>query len=193
MDPKIIEIAQRIQGMREILELTPEEMAEATDVSVEEYLQYESGTRDFGFTFLFECAKTFGIDIVELMTGEKPKLSSYTIVRAGKGLPIKRRKGFTYQHLAYRMKNKLAEPFVVTAPYSEAEQDAPILLTHHKGQEMDYVLKGALKMQVKDHVEVLNEGDSIYYDSSNPHGMIATGGADCMFLAMVIREPGEKK
>ena len=44
-------------------------------------------------------------------------------------------------------------------------------------------------MQVGDHVEVLNEGDSIYYDRSTPHGMIAVDGADCTFLAVVL--PGE--
>lgn len=189
METKIIEIAQRIKSLREILEISEEKMARKTDLSPEEYRAMESGTRDFSFTFLYECAKVFGVDIVELLTGEKPKLSSYTVVRSGHGLPIRRRKGFTYQHLAYLMKDKLAEPFVVTAPYYEEEQGKPIPLSHHKGQEFDYVLKGSLKIQLNEHVEVLGEGDSIFYDSSNGHGMIATGGNDCTFLAFVIRDP----
>jgi len=188
-----MEIAQRIKGLREILELTPQQMAQYTDVTLEEYLEYESGNQDFGFTFLYECAKVFGVDIVELLTGERPKLSHYTIVRSGKGLPIRRREGFTYEHLAYRIKNKLAEPFLVTAPYSAEEQDKPIMLSRHKGQEFDFVLKGSLKMQLQDHVEVLGEGDSIFYDSGYPHGMIATGGSDCVFLAVVIKNPNGKK
>ena len=193
METKIMEIAQRIKGLREILELTPQQMAQYTDVTLEEYLEYESGNQDFGFTFLYECAKVFGVDIVELLTGERPKLSHYTIVRSGKGLPIRRREGFTYEHLAYRIKNKLAEPFLVTAPYSAEEQDKPIMLSRHKGQEFDFVLKGSLKMQLQDHVEVLGEGDSIFYDSGYPHGMIATGGSDCVFLAVVIKNPNGKK
>ena len=193
METKIMEIAQRIKGLREILELTPQQMAQYTDVTLEEYLEYESGNQDFGFTFLYECAKVFGVDIVELLTGERPKLSHYTIVRSGKGLPIRRREGFTYEHLAYRIKNKLAEPFLVTAPYSAEEQDKPIMLSRHKGQEFDFVLKGSLKMQLQDHVEVLGEGDSIFYDSGYPHGMIATGGSDCVFLAVVVKDPNGKK
>ena len=42
-----------------------------------------------------------------------------------------------------------------------------------------------------DHVEVLEEGDSIYYNSSAPHGMIATGGQDCLFVAVVMNGEDE--
>lgn len=193
MSAKLMEIAQRIRGLREILEITKEDMAKRTDVSLEQYVAYETGENDFGFTFLYKCANVFGVDIVELLTGEKPRLSFYTVVRSGKGLPMSRRKGFTYQHLAYRLQNKLSEPFLVTAPYSEEEQEQPIKLSHHKGQEFDYVVKGSLKVQLEDHVEILGEGDSIYYDSSFGHGMVATGGNDCMFLAVVIKDPSDQE
>ncbi len=192
MEAKIKEIAERIYGLRILLELTQEEMAKKTDTSLEQYKQYESGEADFGFTFLYDCAKAFGVDIVELLTGEKPRLSFYTVVRAGEGLPMKRRKGFTYQHLAFRIKDKLSEPFMVTAPYDPEEQTQPIHLSHHEGQEFDYILKGSLKVQLENHVEVLTEGDSIFYDSGHGHGMIATGGADCVFLAFVMK-PGKEK
>lgn len=192
METKIKEIAQRIRGLREILEISQEDMARKTDTSLEQYQQYEDGTSDFGFTFLYECAKVFDVDIVELLTGEMPRLSFYTVVRRGKGLPMKRRKGFTYHHLAYRIKDKLSEPFLVTAPYFEEEQTKPIVLNHHKGQEFDYVLKGSMKIQLDDHIEVLSEGDCIYYDSSHGHGMIATGGSDCTFLAFVMKDQREE-
>ncbi|MDR2933553.1 MAG: XRE family transcriptional regulator [Oscillospiraceae bacterium] len=188
METKIMEIAQRIRELRMILEMSEQEMADITDVSLEEYREYEAGKKDYSFTFLYECARAFGVDIVELLTGENPKLSFYTVVRAGKGLPIRRRQSFTYQHLAYRLKDKLAEPFVVTAPYNEHEQNTPIHLSHHEGQEFDFILKGSLKVQIDDHIEVLGEGDAIYYDSGHGHGMIATGGAECVFLAVVIGE-----
>lgn len=188
METRIMEIAQRIRGLREIFEYSQQQMAEKIGISEAQYAEYESGEVDFGFTFLYECANLFGVDIVELLTGEDPKLSFYTVVRSGKGLPMRRRKGFTYQHLAYRMKDKKTEPFLVTAPYSEAEQAQPIQLNRHTGQEFDYVLKGSLKIQLEDHVEVLGEGDAIYYDSGYAHGMIATGGNDCVFLAFVMKD-----
>jgi len=191
METKIIEIAERIRGLRIIEDLTVEEMASATDVSVEEYAACENGQRDLSFTFLYKCAKKLGIDIVEILTGDHPKLSFYSIVRKDKGLDIKRREGFKYEHVNYLLKNKSAEAFVVTAPYKPEEQDAPIHLSTHKGQELDYVISGQLKVQFEDKVEILNAGDTAYYDSGRGHGMIATGGQECKFLAVVIRENKE--
>ncbi|MDL2247688.1 XRE family transcriptional regulator [Bacteroides sp. OttesenSCG-928-J23] len=193
METNVKEIAQRIKGLRELLEITAEEMAADCNVPLEQYLQHESGELDFTFTFLYDCARVFGIDIVELITGDRPKLSFYTVVRSGKGLPIRREKGFTYRHLAYRMKNKLTEPFLVTAPYSDEEQKKPIPLTRHRGQEFNYVLQGTLKVQIDDHIETLEEGDSILYNSfyGKGHGMVAAGGKDCTFLAFVVKEETE--
>lgn len=188
MESRITEIAQRIKGTREILEYSVEEMAAATEVTPEEYVELESGNSDFTFTFLFKCAEKFGIDMIELMSGDQPKLSFYEVVRAGGGLPIARRKGFGYRHLAHLFKDKLAEPFLVTAPYSEAEQDAPIRLSRHEGQEFNYIIRGALKVAMENHIEILHEGDSIYYDSGHAHGMVATEGEECVFLSIILKK-----
>lgn len=186
MEYEISQVAQRVRGLREILEISKEEMAKITDISVKEYEACEDGEADFSFTFLYKCAKRFGVDITELITGDVPKLSFYSIVRKGEGLPIDRRAGFKYRNVAYLFKQKIAEPFIVTAVYREEEQQEPIHLSTHNGQEFDYILKGKLKVQLEDHIEVLNEGDSLYYDSGHKHGMIATGGEDCVFLAVVM-------
>ncbi len=188
METRIAEIAERIKTLREILELSVEEMAKATGISADEYVQLESGNSDFSFTFLYRCAEVFGVDLVELLTGENPRLSFYSIVRKDKGLPIKRREGFTYQHLAPLFKEKFAEPFLVTAPYSEKEQGEPIHLSSHEGQEMDFILEGSLKVAMENHIETLHEGDAIYYNSGHGHGMIAADGKDCRFLAIVLKD-----
>ena len=193
METRVKEIAERIKGLREIMEFTPEEVAEAVGVSTEEYLRHENGETDFNFTFLYKCADKLDVDIVELLTGDNPHLSFYSIVRAGTGLDIKRREGFRYEHLAYRFKNKIAETFLVTAPYREEEQDQPISLSYHEGQEFDYILSGSLKTQMEGHVEILHAGDAIYYDSGRGHGMIATGVKECVFLAVVMRAQNEEE
>ncbi len=189
---RITEIAERIRSLRSLMDISEEEMAEVTGLTVEEYREYEKGKLDFPFTFLLKSAERFGVDITELLTGDNPKLSFYTVVRRGQGPQIERRKGFEYRHLAYLMKNRMAEPFLVTAPYVEAEQNKPIKYSTHEGQEFDMVLKGILKIDIKGHMEVLNEGDSIYYDSGQKHGMIAIGGSECQFLAVVIKPTKSK-
>lgn len=188
MDNKIIEIGQRIKGLREILEVSVEEMSNYLDVTAEDYVAHENGKKDFSFTFLHKCAQKFGVDIVELMTGENPRLSFFTVTKKGHGLNINRREGFSYQHMGANLKGKMCEPFIVKAPFRAEEQDKEITLSKHEGQEFDLVLKGSLKVRMENHILVLEEGDAIMYDSGHGHGMIATNGADCEFLAVVIKK-----
>lgn len=187
MENKLTEIAERIKALREIFGFSAAEMAAATNLTAGQYAELEGGTRDFSFTFLYLCAGKFGVDMIELLTGENPHLTGYTVVRGGKGLPIKRREGFEYNHLAANFRDKFAEPFLVKAPYSEAAQNQPIAMSVHEGQELDYVLSGTLKFAHDGHFEILNAGDSVYYDSGTPHGMIAAGDSDCVFLAVVLK------
>lgn len=184
----IKEVAERLQGLRTACDLSIEEFCEKTDMNVEDYKKIEAGEKDFSVTFLYKCSELFNVDLVAILTGTTPKLTTYSVVRKDKGLPIERRERFAYQHLAYSFKNKEIEPLLVKAPYDEAEQEKPIKLSVHEGQEWDYVIKGSLKFVIGDHIEILNEGDSVYYNSNTPHGMIAYGGEDCEFLAVLIKK-----
>ena len=142
-------------------------------MTLEEYNNHEAGNVDFSVTFLSKCASIFEVDLIELLTGEGPKLSYISVVRKGKGLPFKRFEGFSYYHLAPTFMDNMMDPFLVVLPYDEQKQGKPVETTTHKGQEMDYILKGKMRFVINNHTETLNEGDTIYYDSSNPHGMVA--------------------
>ena len=176
---------KRISEARKALGISIREMAILHRISEEEYLRHENGDVDSSFSFLLKTAERFGMDINALITGESPRLSFYTLTRKVTGQKVERRPDFEYFHQAAQMKNRMAEPFVVRAPFTG--DDAPIHLSRHAGQEFDYVLQGQLKVQLEDKVEILNAGDSVYYDSRHPHGMIACGGEDCLFLAVVMK------
>ena len=53
------------------------------------------------------------------------------------------------------------------------------------------ILKGTLIFRYEDHLEVLHEGDAVYYDSGRGHGMIAGDDADCEFLAIILGKKGD--
>ncbi len=181
-------IAERLKWARNLSDISVAEMAKATDVTPEVYIELESGECDFSFTFLYKCATKLGIDISELVSGSNPTLSFYNLTRKGEGMPIKRHSEFEYRHIAPYLKNRMSEPFVVTAKYDPFLECTPVALTQHTGQELNYVISGELKVQLDDHIEYLHEGDSIYYDSTHRHGMIASGGRDCVFLAVVFKD-----
>ena len=182
------EIALRIREMREILGYSMQKMADLTEVAEEVYRTYETGTVDLPFTFMHKCAKVFGLEITDLLEGHSAKLSGYTVTRRGKGLVTASEDGITIQDMAPMFRKKLATPYWVTYQYSEELQNLPIHTTTHTGQEFDLVIKGAMRIKVGDHEEVLREGDSIFYKSSTPHGMIAIDGQDCVFLAMIMAD-----
>lgn len=187
---QLLDIAARIKEMREIMGWTTKEMAAKTEVTEGEYIAYEAGEADLPFTFIHKCAIAYDINLTDLLEGNNAaRLSSYTVTRKGMGQQTAKEPGIDIANLAPMFRNKIAEPYWVTYSYNAAQQNQPIHLTNHSGQEFDLVISGSLKVQVGSHIETLNEGDSIYYNSSTPHGMIAIDGKDCTFLAVVL--PGE--
>ena len=191
LDFKLGEIAGRIRELREIEGLTAADMAKKTAVSEEEYLACENGRSDLNFAFIYRCALAFGVDVTDIIEGQSPNLKSYTVTRKGEGQRIEKAHGMTYYNLAASFKNRIAEPLYVKSVFSEEAQHRDIELTTHTGQECDLIIEGKLKVQVGEHKEVLGPGDSIYYDSSTPHGMIAVDGKDCIFYAIVLNPTGE--
>ena len=189
LDFKLQEMAQRIRDLREIVGLTAGDMARLTGVPLEEYLLCEAGESDLNFAFIYRCAQAFGVDVTDIIEGSSPRLSNYTLTRAGEGQHIEHAHGMTYYNVAARFKKRVAEPLYVVAEYSDEAQLRPIECTTHEGQEFDIVVSGQLKVQVGEHIEILNPGDTIYYNSTASHGMIATGGQDCVFYAIVLEGP----
>ena len=187
---QVREVAARIRDLREISGDSVAEMARMTDVTEDTYRAYEDARLDLPFTFLHKCALTFKVEMIDLLEGRSAMLSSYTITRKGAGEVTAQEQGIDIRNLAPMFRKKISEPYFVRYSYDPALQDKPIHTTTHSGQEFDYILSGAMKVQVGQNIELLREGDSIYYDSSTPHGMIAAEGHDCVFLAVIL--PGEE-
>ncbi len=190
---QLLEVALRIRELREIVGYTTEEMAARTGVTEEQYTAYEMGAMDLPFTFLHKCSLALGVELIQLLEGHSAKLSSYTVTRKGMGLVTASEDGIMIQNMAAMFRQKLATPYWVTYQYSAELQNQPIHTTTHGGQEFDLVVKGSLKVRIGDHTEILHEGDSVFYDSSTPHGMIAIDGEDCVFLAMIMAADEEEQ
>ena len=186
MDYKIREVAQRIRELREVSGFTVEEMAARTDLSVEEYIACEAGQRNLSIAFLYRCTLSFGVDFGDLLEGSSPQLRSYALTRKGEGQRIEEAHHMVGYNLAAGFRNRIALPLYMEIKYRDGAEYEDIELVTHEGQECDIVLRGRMKIQIGGHTEILNAGDTIYYDSATPHGMIAVGGEDCAFYAIVL-------
>ena len=186
MDFKIREVAARIRELREISGFTVEEMAARTNLSVEEYIQSEAGNRNLSIAFLYRCTLSFGVDMGDLLEGRSPKLRSYDLTRRGEGQRIEEAHHMVGYNLAADFRNRIALPLYMEMKYRPGAEYQDIELVSHEGQECDIVIRGHMKIQIGGHTEILHPGDTIYYDSSTPHGMIAVDGEDCAFYAIVL-------
>lgn len=184
MTQQLLEIAERLRTLREIMEISEEEMAQSCAVSIDSYRAYEAGEKDFSFSFIYNAANRLGVDVVDLMSGDSPKLSKCCMVKKGSGYKIDRRAAYDYQHLAFTFRNKKAEPFLVTV--EPKENEVPVLHAH-EGQEFNYMTKGRMLFHLDDVSYELCEGDSIYFDSGVPHAMQALDGEQAQFIAVVIQ------
>ncbi len=184
MDERLMLIAERLKALREIMDVSVADMAGAVGMDDSAYLEYESGRNDFSFSFLYSAAGRLGVDIVDLMTGETPKLSVCSFVKKGTGLKLERRKEYKYEHLAPIFKGKKMEPFVVTVEPSGV--DARSHMNSHEGHEFDYVLEGSMTLYIDKQSLKMEAGDAVYYDAKHPHAMQAEGGP-CRFLAIIAK------
>ena len=178
MDEQIRQIAERLRGLRDVLELTADDIARDCDISAEEYRLAETGEFDISVSMLQKIARHYGISLDALMFGQEPKMSSYFLTRAGKGTSIERTKAYKYQSLAAGFINRTADPFIVTV---EPKPDSS-----HTGQEFNLVLEGRMMVSIDGKDLILNEGDSLYFNSKLPHGMKALDGKTVKFLAVIM-------
>ena len=193
MELKLKQIAERVKDLRIIAGLSVEEMASRTGMSVEEYEQCEAGNRTLSVAFLYHCALNFGVDMGDILEGKSPKLRSYALTRKGDGQRIEEAHNMVGYNLASGFRNRIALPLYMEMNYVDGAENADIDLVTHEGQECDIVIKGQMKIRIGDNFEILNPGDCIYYDSGTPHGMVAVGGEDCSFYAIVLRNQAARE
>lgn len=184
MQEKIKEIAARIHELRELSDITVEEMASFLSINLETYQKYEEGSEDIPASILFEVAQKLKVDMSLLLTGEDPRMHIFTVTRKNKGVDVERREQYSYQNLAANFIHKKAEPFLVTV---EAKPEGNKIYTNsHPGQEYNYLLEGKLKVIIHNNEIILEEGDSIFFDSNYEHAMEALGGKTAKFLAIIL-------
>ena len=184
MEEQIKQIGERLRGLRDVLDIPTKDIARLCDISEEQYLKMESGEGELSVSNLQKVSKQYGISLDVLLFGEEPHMRSYFLTRKGQGLSVERRKAYKYQSLASGFRERKADPFIVTVePKSE---DTPKDMNTHPGQEFNMILEGDMELTIGKKVLTLHEGDSIIFDSTQPHGMRTLGDEPCRFLAIIF-------
>ena len=185
MTEQVKQIAQRLVGLREAEDMTCEQLASVIGVPIETYKKYENAEEDIPVSVLYDVAGHFGLELTELLSGSAPKLKDFSFIKQGKGLNVTRRKDDTYQSLSYNFAHAHSEALLVTVPVSD--ENEPMQETVHTGQEFNYMLEGRMEIMINKNIVILEPGDSLYFDSSYPHGMKALDGKPAKFVCVIMR------
>ena len=184
MEDEIKQIGERLKGLREVLEIPAQEVADLCGMSLDDYIRTEEGEAELSISSMQKISKQYGIALDVLLFGEEPHMSTYFLTRNGQGMSVERRKAYKYQSLASGFRGRKADPFMVLV---EPKPDGtPLERNSHQGQEFNMVTEGCLEITIGKKVLVLNEGDSIYFDASQPHCMRALEGKPVKFLAIIF-------
>ncbi|MCE5178085.1 MAG: XRE family transcriptional regulator [Porphyromonadaceae bacterium] len=184
MGTDLKQIGERIRGLRDAIDFSSAEMAHRLEVDEAVYLQFETGEKDISVSFLQRIEREFNVDLATLMFGTEPKMNAYFVTRKDKGVSVERVSAYKYQSLTSGFTNNVAEVFVVTVEPKPMEDD--FYQNIHAGQEFNMILEGSMMLKINEKDLILNEGDSIYFDSSLPHGMKALNNKQVKFLAVVL-------
>lgn len=187
-DPNETAVGAKIKKIREEKGISLQEFARRSGFSSALLSQIENHLVSPPLGTLIKVAKALDVEIGCFF--EDVREAPYTIVRHNERKMISRvasrtgkKYGYSYESLAFDMKGRHMEPFIVTLePATVKESHA----YSHDGEEFIFVLDGRMKVRLGDHTDVLEPGDSIYYDSRIPHLVECMDDRETRILAVIF-------
>ena len=175
---KDLEIGPKIRHLRQQKRLTLQTLAETTELSKPLLSQIENGQVIPPLATLLRIAKALHTPL-QTFFEEEDNTQKCLVVRAGDADRMSRRPShggtpqpYFYHSLAYGKKHKHMEPFLVEFDPALTEQSQPV---RHAGEEFFYILEGQVQLNHGQESYILEAGDSVYWDSNEPHSLKALG------------------
>jgi transcriptional regulator with XRE-family HTH domain len=187
MPDKNIKVGEKIKSLRIEKGLSLEETAQQSGISATTLEDIESHKIYPPLGNIVSLAKVLGVVVGDLFgdSGDSP----FSISRSGDRATVNRFDsaenkscGYSYEGLGQHKRNRQMEPFIVTL---SADDSHEIMANQHIGEEFIFVLEGQVKVNLADQTDILDKGDSIYYDSIIPHKVSCHGGKPATILAVI--------
>jgi len=184
---KELQIGLKIRRLRQEMRLTLQDLAEATGLSKPLLSQIENDQVIPPLATLLRISKALKVGLNTFFQ-EEESVEKCVLVRAGKSRKLHRKSNYsvppayTYHSLAYGKKHRHMEPFLIKF---EARQWHDDLQVSHEGEEFLYLLEGELELHYGDKIITMAPGDSVYYDSTEPHGYIVLGQTQPLAVAVL--------
>jgi transcriptional regulator with XRE-family HTH domain len=178
----------KIKGIRESKNISVEEIAERTGLSVEQINSIESDQYLPSLGPLIKVARALGVrlgtflddndNLGPVVCRAEERSNSISFSNGASDA----RKHMEYHSLAKQKAGRSMEPFVIDIQPSEERN---FKLSAHEGEEFIYVLEGSVEIDYGKQQYTLNAGDSIFYDSIVQHHVHGAPGQAAKILAVV--------
>lgn len=178
-------VGERIRALREAQDMSLEQVAKLAGIDPVRLKAYEDGSAVAPIGAVIQLSRVLGSKMEGLLHGGGTASEHLTLCRAGDsfgGEAAGTEQGYAYASLTRPgTAGHMMEPFLLTFDPA-VEQPVPIT---HDGQEFCYILEGSIELYYDGHTYRLDQGDSVYLDSSRPHTFHGLGRTVARMLAVV--------
>ncbi len=182
-------VGSHIRRLRETRGMTLAQVAEVTGFSTALLSQIENRMANPPLGALVKIANAFGTSVSTIIGGKEER--EFSIVRKEERETVHRpvsqasgRSGYTYEALGAGKAGRKMEPFIVRLRPPAAGSAAR---NTHEGEEFLFVLSGKVEVVLGRYSDVLEEGDSIYYNSTTPHHVHSADDKESVILAVIFQ------
>jgi transcriptional regulator with XRE-family HTH domain len=178
-------LAQKLKNLRLLNNLTLDELAQLSGVSISTISKIENGQQRPSFETVLRIARALKINFVQLLEPAVPRPANLArrIITRGPEAPAYSSQWATYQTHSAELTRKAMIPFVMQIK----TRKVPPLdeWSIHAGEEFIYVMEGVLEFHTEHYAPaVLTKGDSCYLDSTMRHAFVSGSEIDAVVLSV---------
>ncbi len=184
-----LQIGFKIRRIRQERRMTLQDLADATGLSKPLLSQIENEQVIPPLATLLRIAKSFRVNLQSFFQ-EEGSSARCVLTKAGESRKMLRRPVdgehpvlYTYHSLAHGKKNRSLEPFLVEFDIGEWRDE---MMVSHEGEEFVFLIDGELDLHYAEQLYPMSAGDSVYYDSTEPHAFIAKGQVRPRAVAVIF-------
>lgn len=161
-------IGNRIKALRLLQGRTIEDLAETSDLSKSMISKIENNKAIPSVAALVKIASALGVSVSDILEAEETVSAEFTSSEEAKKGVASTGKGYCIYPFASKYHKKKMQPFLFTARKGEVKKHS----VTHEGEEFIYVINGTLKVKIDNTEYEMKPGDSIYFNSLEPHGIM---------------------
>ena len=179
-------IGARIRALREGRNATLDQLSAETKLTKGQLSRIENGKVSSPVSTLTRIAAALGVAPGDLFSMSVPEARAVLVKKEKRRVIVGRasKLGHTYESLAFDLPfDKDFEPYLMTI--EEKKIDPKHNVFRHPGQELLYMLEGAMDYRHGEETFRLSPGDSLYFDGTILHGPVAVYSPPVRFLSII--------